>query len=176
MATKRLPHRSESVNGKARAAALSSVLDFVNNARPRSTYVIGRLDRVLNHRITEVVQPHGLNVQQFTALSILGRKRGLSNAQLARRSLITPQAMNQVLIQLTAMGLISRTPNKAHGRKMHTALTAKGQRVLALCEKDMDVLESEMLSDLSKAEQKQFLDSLIACVRALHAGLDKLGE
>ena len=161
-------------NGKAKNTALNSVLDFVTSTSPRSAYVIARLDRILNHRIAKTVKPHGLNVPQFTAMSILGRKRGLSNAQLARRSLISPQAMNQVLGQLESMGLIERKPDKTHGRKLCTLLTPKGQRVLTVCEAAMDKLETEMLSGLSKAERIQFLSALIACVRALHGGLEQL--
>jgi DNA-binding MarR family transcriptional regulator len=130
----------------------------------------------LKQRIATAVQPHGLNVPQYTALSILGRRRGLSNAQLARRSLITPQATNQVVGQLLQMGLIERKPNKDHGRKLHTLLTAKGQRLLTACEKEMDMLEAEMLADLSKGEQKQFQKALIACVRALHGGLEQVEQ
>ena len=39
----------------------------------------------------------GLSVQEYTAMSVLGARPGLSNAQLARRSLVTPQSMIEIL-------------------------------------------------------------------------------
>jgi hypothetical protein len=71
------------------------------NAPLRLSYLIARTDRVLNQHLAECLKPQGLNVPQYTALSILGRRSGLSNAQLARRTYISPQGMNQVLDQLT---------------------------------------------------------------------------
>ena len=97
---------------------------------PRLSYVIGRLDHVLRRRIAELVEPHGLTVSQYTALSVMRSRPGLSNAQLARRALITPQSMNEVLAQLTALKLIRRHPDPNHGRAIRTDLTPRGERVL----------------------------------------------
>ena len=83
---------------------------------PRIGYVVGRLDRALRREISALVAPHGLTVSKYTALSILCEKPGLSNAQLARRTYVTPQSMNEVLSSLEADGLIVRSPAANHGR------------------------------------------------------------
>ena len=54
---------------------------------PRLSYVIGRLDRVLRRRLGAALEPAGLTLPAYTALSVLRDRDGLSNAQLARRSL-----------------------------------------------------------------------------------------
>jgi DNA-binding MarR family transcriptional regulator len=138
---------------------------------PRLSYVIGRLDHVLRRRIAELVEPHGLTVSQYTALSVMRSRPGLSNAQLARRALITPQSMNEVLAQLTTQKLIQRRPDPNHGRAIRTDLTARGERVLAVCDNEVDALEDDLLAGMHISEVEQFHELLVGCVRRLGAGL-----
>ena len=100
---------------------------------PRISYVIGRLDRALRREIGALVAPHGLTVPQYTALSILRDRAGLSNAQLARRSYVTPQSMNEVIASLERDGLVARSPAANHGRVLETAVTrGRARRARAL--------------------------------------------
>ena len=78
-----------------------------------------------------MVKAHGLSVNQYTTLSVLDRRSGLSNAQLARRSLVSPQSMNEVLLTLEERGLVRRRAHPDHGRILQARLTAKGRRSLA---------------------------------------------
>src|SRR5829696_7662130 len=102
---------------------------------PRIAYVVGRLDRALRREIAALVAPHGLTVPKYTALSILRDRPGLSNAQLARRTYVTPQSMNEVLLSLEADGLIVRSPAANHGRVVEVALSERGNEVLAACDR-----------------------------------------
>lgn len=138
---------------------------------PRLSYVIGRLDHVLRRRISEIVEQHGLTVSQYTALSVLRARPGLSNAQLARRTLITPQSMNEVLAQLDSQKLVRRTPDPGHARAITTNLTARGEHVLAACDNEVDALEQDLLAGLHVSEVEQLQEMLVGCVRRLGAGL-----
>jgi len=140
-------------------------------AHARVSYVIARLDRALRRQIADMVAPHGLTATQYTALSVLRAGKGLSNAQLARRSYVTPQSMIEMLGTLEAKGLIERSPSPDHGRILRTELTAKGRRLLARCDEDLDRIESEMTSELSPEERSSFEHMLRSCVHMLHAGL-----
>ena len=51
-----------------------------------------------------------LSVQEYTSLSVLGARPGLSNAQLARRALVTPQSMIEILSKLESRGGVGRAP------------------------------------------------------------------
>jgi len=137
---------------------------------PRISYVVGRLDRALRRKLGEALRPHGLTVRQYTTLSVLRARSGLSNAQLARRSLMTPQSMNEVLAALVALGLVRRTPDEAHGRVIRTELTAAGAARLEACDDAVDVLEQEMLAGLDARERERLLAELRRCARALGAG------
>jgi len=98
---------------------------------PRVSYLVGRLDRILRRRLGDALAPHGLSLPEYTTLSVLRARSGLSNAQLARRSLITPQAMNEVLARLEGRGLVRREVDPAHARIRRARLTAAGETLLA---------------------------------------------
>ncbi len=137
----------------------------------RVSYVIARLDRAIRREIAEMVAPHGLTATQYTALSVLRMGKGLSNAQLARRSYVTPQSMIEMLGTLENKGLVQRTPAPDHGRILRTELTAKGRRVLAHCDDDINRLESAMTRELTPAQIAAFERTLRSCVHMLGAGL-----
>jgi DNA-binding MarR family transcriptional regulator len=150
---------------QARASAVSGLVE------PRISYVIARLERAIRAAINERVRPHGLTTLQYTTLSVLAmRGQPLSNAQLARRAYMSPQAMSEVIGALERKGLIERSPHPNHRRTLPASLTAKGRRVLAKCDAAVAEMEEEMLSQLGEEARTSLRTSLMSCVRALHAG------
>jgi len=138
---------------------------------PRLSYVIGRLDRVLRRRLADAVEPAGLTLSAYTALSVLRAQDGLSNAQLARRSLVTPQSMSEVLTLLVDQGYVRRRAEPGHGRVIRNELTKAGSRALERCDRAVDGVEQEMLGDLDADEVTSLRGVLIRCGRALERDL-----
>jgi DNA-binding MarR family transcriptional regulator len=135
--------------------------------RPRLTYLVGRLDRALRKRIAEAVRPFGLSVSQYTVLSVLRTRGQLSNAQLASRAFITPQAMNEVVQALETQKLVTRRPDPSHGRIVQLTPTARGTETLRGCDAAVRALEKSMLADFSEAAREALRSSLSLCVEAL---------
>ena len=138
---------------------------------PRLSYAIARLDRVLRRRLSAAVEPAGLTLPAYTALSVLRAQDGLSNAQLARRSLVTPQSMSEVLTLLVDRGYVRRRAEPGHGRIIRTELTKAGSRALGRCDRAVDDVEQEMLGDLDADEVTTLRGVLIRCGRALELDL-----
>jgi DNA-binding MarR family transcriptional regulator len=136
---------------------------------PRFSYVIGRLHRVLRSTLDQRIRKHGITVAQYAALSILAQQPGLSNAQLARRSFMSAQSANQVLLTLCELGLVRRKPNPLHARISPTELTARGRSVLKACERIVDEAERTMLKKLASEPQKRLLADLRTCLKTLEA-------
>jgi DNA-binding MarR family transcriptional regulator len=134
---------------------------------PRLSYVIGRLDRVLRRRLSAAVEPAGLTLPAYTALSVLRAQGGLSNARLARRSLVTPQSMSEVLAILVEQGYVRRSAEPGHGRVIRIELTSAGSRVLERCDRAVDEVEREMFGDLDADDVTGLRETLIRCGRAL---------
>ncbi|MGH8240286.1 MAG: MarR family winged helix-turn-helix transcriptional regulator [Steroidobacteraceae bacterium] len=135
--------------------------------RPRVSYLIGRLDRALRKRMNEALAPSGLSLAQYTVLSVLQARGELSNAQLASRAFITPQAMNEVVQTLEAHKLVTRRHDPTHGRIVRLTLTARGLDNLRACDSAVHTLEQSMLARLSQADRETLHTSLTACVQTL---------
>lgn len=126
--------------------------------RPRVSYLVGRLDRQLRSRLGHALEPHGLTLGEYTTLSVLAGRGGLSNAQLARRALITPQAMNEVLARLESRRFVRRA--RAEGRARPAELTAAGRRKLSAADTSVDGVEAAMLAGLPAAERARLAELL----------------
>lgn len=137
---------------------------------PNLLYLVGRMDRAVRRAIDDVLKEHGLSVNQYTTLSVLDRRSGLSNAQLAGRALVSPQSMNEVLLRLEKLGLVRRNAHPEHGRIRQTELTPAGRKVLAACDKQVRVVEARMVDDLSSGEREKFREALVTGIRALTNG------
>jgi len=134
------------------------------------SYVVGRLDRALRRELEHRLAPFGLTRNQYTALSVLSRTVGLSNAQLARRSYVTPQSMLAVISALDEAGYIERTPSASHRGVLVTRLTRRGHHQLEACDRAIDDMEQEMLAEIPAERRPDLVGELMSCVRALHAG------
>lgn len=110
---------------------------------------------------------HGLTNAQYAVLSALEDEPGLSSAELARRSFVTPQTMNQVVGQLAQAGLVERRPHPRHGRILETRLTGRGGSVLADCHRDVVAIEERMLTGLRTPERDRLAAWLRRCAESL---------
>lgn len=137
----------------------------------RVAYLIGRLDRALRKHIGDVVRPLGLTMQQYTALSVLARRSPLSNAQLADRSLVSPQAANEMVKLMERKGLVERCPDPHHGRIIQIDMTPEGRRLLAECDEAVIALENCLMETMSGQQRVQFQKHLKEGLKALGAGL-----
>lgn len=154
----------------ARFWAVSMSTDRAGEALPRVSYVIGRLDRALRRELDHRLADLGLSWPEYTAMSILYRTSGLSNAQLARRSYVAPQTMLEVIARLEEAGYIERRPSPSHRRILETRLTERGLVELEACDRAVDEMEQEMLAEVPESARALLLAQLVGCVRALHAG------
>jgi DNA-binding MarR family transcriptional regulator len=142
---------------------------MVDHPAPRLTYLIKRVEMVERARMEEVLRPHGISLHQYTALSILERRGGLSSAQLARRHFVTPQAANQLVALLERDGLIERQPDPVNRKILRAWLSERGQVVLKQCHRAVDELEEQMLAALTPTQARDFRRSLERTLNALTA-------
>ncbi len=136
-------------------------------AQSRIAYSVGRLERAARRQLARVTRRFGLTVAQYTALSVLQARGPLSNAQLARRSFVSPQAMNEIVQAMAGKRFVARQPHARHGRIVEIGLTARGVDVLRRCDAEVERVESAMLGRLSQAERAQFRELLRRCIEGL---------
>jgi DNA-binding MarR family transcriptional regulator len=134
---------------------------------PRLTYLVKRLEMAERARMEEVLQPLGVTLNQYTALSVLERRGGLSSAQLARRNFVSPQASNQLVAVLERSGLIERRVDSTNRRILRMWLTDDGRKMLTACHLVVDEIEKRMLAVFSTIEAREFRLALERSLAAL---------
>ena len=133
---------------------------------PRVSYLVKWLERGLRLGLDQALAPHGISTPEYTALSVLRERDGLSSAQLARRVFVTAQAMNQIVIRLEKKGLIQRY-EATQGRTMGATLTANGAALLCRCDEATLPVEERVLACLPRAEAAALRRALSTCVASL---------
>ena len=137
---------------------------------PTLVYLVGRVSQGVRRELRRRLEPFGLSVPELTALSVLQRRPGLSNAQLARRSMITPQSMNDVVAALERRGLMERRGDPAHRGILRARLTPAGRRLLRAVEPVVEGLQEEVLADVPEGEREVVVRALLSAMARLSGG------
>ncbi|ROO86130.1 DNA-binding MarR family transcriptional regulator [Actinocorallia herbida] len=128
--------------------------------QPSLLYSIKQVELATRARLDELLRPSGLTTLQYTALTVLERRSGLSGAELARNSFVTPQSMADVIAAIERRGLISRSVDPANRRRHILGLTDAGRRFLAEYAEPVAALEEQMLKGFTGTEREAFRDYL----------------
>jgi DNA-binding MarR family transcriptional regulator len=134
---------------------------------PRTTYLVKQLELAIRAGMDAIAGEFGVTSLQYTALSVLARHPGLSAAQMAHRSFVSPQAGNEMVKILERKGLITRTPDAYNRHIKRISLTSAGRTVLSQCDVLIDQLEARMLDALPPADVATLRTALGVCVRSL---------
>lgn len=94
-------------------------------------FALKMAQQALRTHMDAALQRIGLTTPQYAVLNFLTIEPGASNAALARRSFVTPQTMQGIVVALERAGFILRAPHADHGRVQTTELTHRGREVLA---------------------------------------------
>lgn len=130
-------------------------------------YVLKQAASALRAAMDAALRPLDLTVPQYACLELLGRRPGLSNAELARGAFVTRQSMNGVLRGLQERDLVTRPATAARGRALPTRLTSTGQRKLRAASAAVRAVEQQMLASLAPAHQRRLCRDLATCTAAL---------
>jgi DNA-binding MarR family transcriptional regulator len=135
-------------------------------------YAVGRVNQGIRRELRRRLAEWDLSVPELTALSILNRRPGLSNAQLARRTMVTPQSMIEILAELESRGLVQRTVDPDHARILRAELTPEGTSLLGAAAPMIRNIQDEMLCDVPESQREIVLDAMLKAMQRLRPGLD----
>lgn len=111
-------------------------------------------------RVSETLATIGLTPTQFGVLVQLTVGPGASQAELARRVLVTPQTLGELLPSLERLDYVRRTPGRP-GTATSVAITPEGSAAPARAIPLLDTLESLGLTAVEAAELSALLHEVI---------------
>ena len=137
----------------------------------RSEFRVGAqvalLERMMRIELSRLFEPMGLTYSQFTALMAIYHCGVISNANLARISMIAPQSTNEMVKLMESRGWIRRQQDPHHKRVKLISMTAAGEEVLQQADNAAQEVEQRMLAGQSDVECAQLQQGLQACIGAL---------
>ena len=117
-------------------------------------YLVVRVADQVSRPWSRAMRTHGINPRQFSLLAVLAREPELSQGELARRVMVTPQSMSESIAGLLAAGLLRRDRPK-RGWATKVALTAAGTALLRKAYPVVEASNRESFSGLTSNERKQ---------------------
>lgn len=130
-------------------------------------YEMKRVQSLIRTRMDEVLREFGLTVPQYAAMIFLKGSPGISGAELARRSFVTAQTMNQILANLEKRNLIEKHPHPTHGRILQAHPTEEGEALVAKAHRKVEKIEERMLERLDEEKRERLLETLRVCADSL---------
>jgi DNA-binding MarR family transcriptional regulator len=144
----------------------------MSKAQGENNYTIGYLLKLAQHslrlQMDSELKAIKLTTPQYAVLMQLKQQPGISNADLARASFITPQTMHGIVSLLEKNKLIKRKPDPDHGRILKAELTKKGLDLVKKAHRLVKSAEKIMMKNLSEKKQSMLQDMLIDCINNLN--------
>jgi len=137
------------------------------SSSPSLLYAVKQVEQVVRARLDAVLRPHGATALQYTALTVLQHRDGMSSAELARNAFVRPQSMADLVSALESRRLVVRVKDAADRKRINVMLTDEGRAFLHACEAEVADLERTMLQDLTDHQVKVLRSALNSCRRSL---------
>ncbi len=139
----------------------------IDGLRDSVGYLLKQASTALHCAMDAALRPLGLTVSQYSCLEQLDQVPEQSNAQLARRTFVTPQSMNDVLRGLQRRDLLERPEAAAVGRARPTRLTPGGQELVARARIVLAPVERQLIGALAPDDEQRMLVDPRSIIRAL---------
>ena len=127
----------------------------------RTIYLLKRLEMEVTTQMTKILSGYDVTPAQFTILNFVDdHPDDLSSAQLSRRFLMTPQAMNEVIAALQRKEMLDKYTDAHHRRILRINLTEKGKAALLASVAAIDDFEKAFFEELSTDELALFREMM----------------
>ncbi len=135
------------------AATLPKPGTGIRGEAGRIGYLLRQAQVAARNGFDRALAEFGLTLPQFSAMTIVDAYDGLSSADLARLSMLTPQTVNQVVRTLEDRGLVRRTAHAVHGRVLCLSLTGAGKALLPKARRRVYRIEKQMVAGLPRRDE-----------------------
>jgi MarR family transcriptional regulator for hemolysin len=123
-------------------------------------FLLQDVARLMRREFNRRVQDLELTQAQWRALSIMGRKPGMRQCDLADILEMQPISVGRLLDRLQAAGWVDRKADPGDRRATQLYLTDRAEPILSKLRKKGAETRAAALTGISEKEQQQFLDIL----------------
>lgn len=127
---------------------------------PYNVYILKQLELVIRPRFLEICASADMTAPQYTALTVLKRRPGVTSSELARRSFVRAQTMATTLEPLLDAGLVRRESDPTNARRKLLYITDAGVEAIARLAGPIEDLERVITDGFTTEERTQFSELL----------------
>lgn len=133
-------------------------------------YMFKLLGSGLHTPFERVLRQYGFTPAQYTALSVLQARPGITSSELARRSFVRAQSMAETVGVLLEYGLVRREQDPTNAGRLLLFITEAGEESMEQVKQDVHDLQSLLLQGI----EPDRLDALADCLRVLRSNMQGL--
>lgn len=117
-------------------------------------YLLSQAQAAMRLALERALADLGVTPPQFSILTMIDSYPGLSGADLARLTMLTPQTVNLIVRNLERDGLIAKSPDDVHGRILRLQTTAAGHALRTRCRERANRIDRRVTAGLAASEEK----------------------
>lgn len=136
-------------------------------ARTRTIYLFWQMNVRLQRELERCLTPFKITPGQYVAMSHLRSQYRYSAAELARKTGVSAQSTNELVVALEKNGLIVREVDERNPRIRRMSLTLKGLEMLAAIDERVNELENSLFKVITPTEVTILRSSMIALLDRL---------
>lgn len=133
-------------------------------------YLVRQANVAVRAALERALADTGATTPQFAVLTMIVAYPGISGADLARLTFLTPQTINVIVRNLERAGAVSKTAHAVHGRILQLGATPKGVALLKRCRSRVEAVEQALSGLVNPAEEKTVRRWLSAAAEVLSEG------
>jgi DNA-binding MarR family transcriptional regulator len=131
-------------------------------------FLLGFLGEKSRRRFIAMLEPHGFHPREFGLMTVLSKRPGITQHELASLARVDPSSMVALMDELERRGVAERRVDPEDRRRRSVYLTAQGEERVRVLQGEARKAAKEFLAPLDDAENAE----LNRLLRKL-AGLDE---
>lgn len=130
-------------------------------------YLVRQANVAVRSAMEKVLADLDVTVPQFAVLTMIAAYPGVSGADLARLTFLTPQTINVIVRNLEKAGAIEKSAHAVHGRILQLEATPKGQVLLKRCRARVHEIEHRIAALVGRDDERVIRRWLSAVAQTL---------
>lgn len=133
---------------------------MLNQVHREITRLVTQMRRLCSLTVNKRLSVVGCNLQEYVVLFRLVNEAEVAQSELAFDAALDPAAVSRLVRDMTEAGLVTTRVSPQDKRQRYVKLTSKGRALERTLSPVVDDALEPLLSGLSLAETRQFLDLL----------------
>jgi DNA-binding MarR family transcriptional regulator len=165
---RRMPRAPQSTQEQYRRAVATYVRAGGEESVQRVITAVQSLNRKLDQWYARQLADLDIAAGEWSVVTALAKAgEPLTPSQLADLTNVAPSSMTHRLDKLAERGLVERTPDPHNRTRVYVSLTDDGWQLFSLAIRGSDVVESDVLQDLSDTERGELARMLEVVITRL---------